>query len=193
LDYKFLLKRLPFVIFHPIKAWGKIYSEEIPVKDIKNFYLFPLIIIVALFTFIGSLFFINSHLSIVYSVLIALKFVILLLFVAYASAVTHKEITYALDLGRKFDISFKIIVYSMTPFFLCLMVGNLFDSLVFINVLALYGLYIFWVGSEKMLNPPEHKKIPMLITTLLVITGYYVFAEWILAQLIDRMYYAYFA
>jgi hypothetical protein len=193
MDYKFLLKRLPFIIFHPVKAWGKICYETFPVRDLRNYFLFPLIILVTLFAFTGSLFFINSHLSFVYSVFVGLKFIILLLFVVYASAVTHKEITYALDLGRNFDVSFKIIVYSMTPFFLCLVVSLLFDSLIFINFLALYCLYIFWIGSEKMLNPSEHKKMPMLIATLVVMAGYYISAAWILTQVIDRLYYAYFA
>ena len=193
MDYKFLLKRLPYIIFHPVKAWETIYSETRTVKDTRNSFLFPLIILVALAAFLGSLLFTNSQLSFVYSIFVAIKFIILLLVVVYASAVTHKEITYPLDLGRNFNVSFKIIVYSLTPLFLCLVVSSLFESLVFIDILALYGLYIFWAGCEKMLNPPEPKKMPMLSATFVAVTGFYLAAAWILSQLIDRIYYSVFA
>jgi hypothetical protein len=193
MDYKFLLKRLPFIIFHPAKAWEKIHSETFSLREIRNFYLYPLILLVSIFAFTGSLFFTNTHLSVVYSLFVAIKFILLLLFVVYGTAAIHKEITYPLDLGRNFNISFKIIVYSLTPLFLCMFLSQLFDSLVFVNILALYGLYLFWVGSEKMLNPPEHKKMPMVIATLVVIAGLYIAGSWIINQLIDRIYYGYFS
>ena len=43
-----------------------------------------------------------------------------------------------------------------------------------------------------MLNPAEHKKMPMLIATFVAVTGFYLAAAWILNQLIDRIYYSVF-
>jgi hypothetical protein len=193
MDYKFFLIRLPFIILHPSKAWGKIASETRPVKDIRNSFLFPLIIMVAIFVFFGSLLFTNSHLSFLYSVFVGIKLFVLLFLVVYVSAIIHKEITYALDLGRDFAVSFKIIVYSLSPLFICLMISHLFESLIFVNILALYGLYIFWIGSERILNPPEHKKMPMLIATTLTVIALYIGFSWILTQIMDRIFYAFFA
>ncbi len=193
MNYKFLFKRLPFIIFHPEKAFGKINNENFSIKEIRNFYLFPLVILTAIFAFAGSLFLTNTHLPFVYSLFIALKFILLLLFVAYATAIIHKEITYALDLGRSFALSFKIIVYSLTPVFLCLMVSQLFESLVFINILSLYSLYIFWVGSNELLDPPEYKKRPMVIAIFLLAAAFYISGSWILTQIADRIYYGFFA
>jgi hypothetical protein len=192
MDYKFFLIRLPFIILHPSKAWGKIASETRPVKDIRNSFLFPLIIMVAIFAFLGSLLFTNSQLPFIYSVFVGIKLFALLFLVVYVSAIIHKEITYALDLGRDFAVSFKIIVYSLSPLFLCLMISHLFESLIFVNILALYGLYIFWTGSERILNPPEHKKMPMLIATSLTVIALYISFSWILTQIMDRIFYAFF-
>ena len=193
MDYKFLLKRLPFIILKPSNAWEKIASETITVKDVRNSYLFPLIILVAFVAFLGSLLFTNSQLSFLYSAFVGIKFFILLILVVYVSAYTHKEITYALDLGRDFAVSFKIIVYSLSPLFICLMISHIFESLIFINILALYSLYIFWAGSERILNPPEYKKMPMLIATSVTVIALYIGFSLILTQIFDRIFYAFFA
>lgn len=181
------------IIFNPVKAWEAIYSEERPLKDSRNSFLFPLIILVAISAFLGSLLFANKELSFIYPVFVGIKFFLLLSFVVFATAVVHKEITYALDLGRSFSLSFKIILYSLTPLFICLLFSRVFESLLFINILALQGLYIFWTGSEKMLNPPEHKKMPMLIATAITVITFYVAGSWILTRVIDRIYFAFFA
>ena len=181
------------IIINPVKTWDSIHSEERPLKDSRNSFFFPLIVLVAISAFAGSLLFANSQLSIIYSVFVGIKYFVLLLFVVYASAIIHKEITYALDLGRSFPASFKIILYSLTPLILCLVFSRLFESVLFINILGLYGLYIFWTGSEKMLNPPEHKKMPMLIATAITVIALYVAGSWILTQVIERVYFAFFA
>jgi hypothetical protein len=193
MDYKFFLKRLPFIILHPSKAWGKIAYETRPVKDIRNSFLFPLILLVAIFAFLGSLLFTNSHLSFLYSVFVGLKLFLLLFLVVYVSAIIHKEITYALDLGRDFAVSFKIIAYSLSPLFICLMISYLFESLIFVNILSLYSLFIFWTGFERILNPPEYKKMPMLIASAVTVIALYIGLSWILTQIADRVYYAFFA
>jgi len=193
MDYKFLYHRIKYIILNPAKAWTVISEENRPLRDPRNSFLFPLVILVTVSAFLGSIIFTNSTLSPVYSIFIALKYLILNLLVVYASAVVFSEITKALDLGKNFTVSFKMIVYSLAPFFLCQIVSHLFESLIFVDVLALYGLYVFWVGAEKMLNPPEHKKMPMLVATFIVITGFFIAGSIVLSSIIDRIYFNYIA
>ncbi|MCK7541981.1 MAG: YIP1 family protein [Marinilabiliales bacterium] len=127
----------------------------------------PLIILVSISSFLGSMFFINTTLKPMYSVLTGVNTFLFLYIGVYASAFIVKEITRALDLGHDFLVAFKLVAYSLAPIFLSLTVSRLFESLLFINVLGLYGLYIFWTGMEKMVNPPEHKKLPMMIATVI--------------------------
>jgi hypothetical protein len=190
---KFLPKRIISVILNPVKAWEGIYSENSPVKHTRNNIVLPLTFLVAVSASIGSFIFTHSQLSFVYSVFIGIKYLILLIIVFYVSAIILNEITNALDLGRNFTVSFKIIAYSLVPFLLCLIVSLLFESLFFINILAFYGLYIFWVGAERMLNPPEHKKMPMLIAVLVCVTGLFIMINWILTKLIDGIYFTFLA
>ena len=72
----------------------------------------------------------------------------------YVTALSVSEITYPLDLGKNFQYFIQadcVFSYSLSflPDF-----KPLFESLLFVNILALYGLYIFWTGAEKLLNPP---------------------------------------
>ena len=193
MDFKFLLQKFIQFLFNPAKAWDSISSENRPLKDTRNSFLLPLAALVAVSAMAGSYFLANKQLSFIYSLLEGLKYFILLLAVAYSSAVVLKEMTYALDLGRDFSVAFKLIVYSLTPLYVCLVVSCLFESMVFVDILALYGLFIFWEGAIKMLNPPEYKKMPLLIATTITITVLYIAFSVVLNLVIDRVYYAFFA
>ncbi len=167
MNYKFFLLGIKNIIINPIKAWETIDSENRPVKIVRDSFLFPLIILVSVSAFAGSLIFTNPMLSPVYSIFTGIKCFLLLYLTIYATAIVFGEITYPLDLGKDFSISFRIIVYSVVPFLMCQILSRLFESLVFVNIIGLYGLYIFWTGAEKILNPPQYKKIPMLIATII--------------------------
>jgi hypothetical protein len=193
MDYKFLLQKFIQFLFTPAKAWDSITSEKRPLRDTRNSFLIPLAALVAVSAMAGSYFLANKQLSFIYSLLEGLKYFILLLSVAYSSAVVLKEMTYALDLGRDFSVAFKLIVYSLTPLYICLVVSSLFESMIFVDILALYGLLIFWEGAIKMLNPPEHKKMPLLIATAITISGLYIALSVVLNLVSDRFFNAFFA
>jgi hypothetical protein len=192
MDYKFFLSGLKNIILNPVKAWEIIDSENRPVKIVRKSFFFPLIFLISISAFAGSFIFINSRLSAVYSLFVAIKCFALFYFSIYSAAFVLKEITFTLGLGRDFNISFRILVFSITPFLLCQILSRLFESLLFVNVIGLYGLYIFWVGAEKMLNPPQNKKTPLLIAGILVMVVIFTATDLILTKLIDTVYYAFF-
>jgi len=193
MDFRFLYNRIKYIIVNPPKAWMVIHDENRPIKDVRNSFFFPLVILVAISSFLGSLIFTNSTLSPMYSLLVALKFLILHLVVVFTSAVIFGEITKALDLGKNYTVSFKIIAYSVAPFLICQIISHLFESLIFVNILSLYGLYIFWIGTEIMLNPPEHKKTPMLVATFVVVATLYIAGTILLSSVTDRIFFGLFA
>ncbi len=190
MDFRFLYHRIRYIILNPSKAWEFIHKENRPVKDVRNSFLLPVILLITICAFLGSLIFINSTLSPVYSLLIALKVLLLNLIVVYLSAIILSEITKALDLGKNFLTSYKLIVYSLTPYLICQMVSQLFDSLIFINILSIYGLYIFLSGADRMLNPQEHKRMPLLIAIAIIVTVFYIAFSIFLSSVVDRIYFS---
>ena len=193
MDYHFLLNGIKEILLNPSKYWETIHSENKPLKVIRNSFLLPLIILISLAYITGSLLFFNTELSVLYSILLGIRIFIVLTVTSYITAYILGEITYPLDLGKDFNISFKLIVYSLTPFLLCQVVSSVFESLLFVNLIGLYGLYIFWTGADVLLKPPQHKRMPMLVATTFVIIGVYALTDIFLTMLTDRIYYSYFA
>lgn len=187
MDYKFFLQSLLRIVFTPEKAWDIILKENRSDKDLRNNFLFPMIALVTIAAFLGSIIFTNSKLSVVYSIFTGLKYIVLLLLVIYSSALVMGEITKPLDLGKNFTISFRLIVYSLTPMFLCQIASHLFESLIFVNILSLYGMYIFWIGAEKFLNPPDYKKMPMLIAIFVFVTGVFFTFNWLISAITEKI------
>jgi hypothetical protein len=53
-------------------------------------------------------------------------------------------------------------------------------------------MYIFWTGAEKMLNPPDYKKMPLLIATFIALVGIYFAGDLVLSSIVDRVYNSFF-
>lgn len=192
MDFRFLYQRTTNLILRPERAWQIIYSENRPISGIRGSFVLPLVTLAAVSAILGSLLFTHGGLSLFYPVFLGIRYFILLMALVYMSAVIVNEITKALDLGKDFVRAFKLVGYSLGPFFLCQIVSLLFESLLFINLLALYGLYIFWLGMEKMTAPPEHKKMPLMIASWVSIIGTYIVVNWVLKTVIDGIYFTIF-
>jgi hypothetical protein len=193
MDFKFFISSLKNIILDPIKAWETIDSENRSIITVRNSYLFPLLILVSASAIAGSLMFTNTELSPVYSIFTGIKVFTHLIVAIYATAFIIREITFPLDLGRDYSVSFRLIVFSITPFLLCQVLSYIFESLLFVNVLGLYGLYIFWTGVEKLLDPPRYKKMPLLVASMIMLGGIYIGSGVVLEKLIVRIFYAYFS
>jgi hypothetical protein len=193
MNYKFFLSGLRNILFTPVRAWETIDSENKSVKVVRDNFLFPLLILVTISAVAGSFLFINTELPPVYSIITGIKWFLVFLLSIYLTSLILGEITIPLDLGKDFSISFRLIVYSLAPFILCQVLSRLFESLLFINVIGLYGLYIFWAGAEKLLNPPQYKKMPLLIAATITLTVTYVGTHILLNMLADKVYNLFFA
>jgi hypothetical protein len=193
MDFKFLFNSVKNIIRNPGKAWEDIHSENKPAKYIGINLLFPLIILAALSAFLGSFLFARTELLKSYSVLAGFKYFILIYLAIYGTALIFREITRALRVVMDFDLSFRLIAYSSVPFIICQIISLLFESFIFINVLALVGLYIFWTGMEKLLKPPEQRKLPLLIAATVTFIVVFFAANRLLSIVTEKLYFVFFA
>lgn len=192
MDIKYFITGLKNILFDPSGAWETINVEHRPLKVIRDSFLLPLILLVSLASLAGSLMFSSNNLPAVYSVFTGLRTFLVLLCTIYATALVLGEVTFPLDLGKDFYTSFTIITFSFVPFLICQIFSGLFESLLFVNIIGLYGLYIFWAGAEKFLDPPQYKKLPLLIATSVLAVGVYVVTNSILKTILDKIFYALF-
>ena len=193
MDFRFLYNRTKYFIISPVKAWEVVHRENRPINYVRGSFFLPLVILVSLSSFFSSMFFINTTLKPMYSVLACITTFLFLYFGAYMSAFIVKEITRALDLGHDFVVAYKLVAYSLTPILLTLTVSRLLESLLFLNLLGLYGLYIFWTGMKEMVNPPEHKQRPMMIATVVAMLIIFGSLQVVLSFLAEKVYFALFA
>lgn len=192
MDYKLFLSGIKNIISDPAQAWELIDNQNITAKEIRNSILLPLILLASVATFTGSMLFANSELLPSYSVLTGIKSFIALSVTVYLTSYILGEVTYPMDLGKDFQVSFRIITLSFVPFMICQVLSGIFESLMFVNVIGLYGLYIFWSGADKFFNPPQYKKMPLLIAATITSVIVYVATNVVLKMFLDRIYYAFF-
>jgi hypothetical protein len=192
MDIKFLFLGVRNILTDPGKAWQNIDNENRSVRYLRDSLLLPLIILVSTAAMAGSLLFSDSDLKSVHAIFTGIKTFLVLICTVYATAYLLSEVTHPLDLGRDFYTSFTIIIFSFIPFFLCQIFSSLFESLLFVNILALYGLYIFWEGVVTLLSPPDYKKVPLLIAASAIIIIVYVSVNKILTLIMDKIFYTIF-
>jgi hypothetical protein len=193
MDIRFFLNRVKNLIIDPVKAWETIQSENRPIGHASNSFLYPLLVLGAVSAFLGTFLFSHSELRPVFFILTGIKYLLLMFITIYVTAVLLKEITKALDISCSFNVAYKLVIFSAAPLLLCQLLSRLFESFIFVNILALYGLYVFWTGIDIMLNTPQYKKLPMLIATGATFIGTFVISNWLLTKFIDRLYFAVFA
>ena len=191
MDFKFLYFRITNIILNPIKAWDTIHSENLPLKYVRDSFFLPLTLLVTLSAFFGSMLFTHTGFLKIYSVLFGLKYFLLIVLAVYVTTFFFMEISRTFGLKQDFTTSFKIITYSVAPFLICQLISRLIESFIFVNVLALYGLFIFWIGIEKMTNPTEKRKIQLLMAASVIFIIVFVTANWLLSSMIDKIYFAF--
>ena len=193
MDFRLFINRIKSLILDPDKAWEAIYSENRPTSETRNNFLYPLLILGTLSAFFGSFLFSYNELRSVYFVLSGVKYFLLMTISVYITALIFIRIAKVLNIKCDFSTSFKLIIYSMIPLFLCQILSRIFESFIFVNILSLYGLYIFWTGTEKLLNPKDNKKIQLLIASIVTFLVTFLLTNWLLTRIIDRIYFSFFA
>lgn len=193
MNFNFFLKGIQKIIFNPAQHWESMVSEKASAGFIRNSFLFPLILLVSVSAMFGSLLFTNTELDTLYSILTGIKCFILFTITIYATTFILSEITFPLDLGKDFKTSFSLVVFSAAPFILCQILSRLFETLLFVNIIGLYSLYVFWIGAEKLLNPPQYKKMPLLVAVTITFAGIFIVTTMLLNMITDRIYFGFFA
>jgi hypothetical protein len=193
MNFNFLVRSVRGLILDPLKEWSVIQAENKNALYFSRNLLFPLLILASVSAFLGSFLFTNTILKDSYSILIGIKYFALLFLAIYGTALVLNEVTNVIGLSKDFNISFKLIVCSVVPFLLCQIVTRVFESFIFINILSFYGLYILWTGIEKLINPPERKKILLTISASIAFIALLSFVNWILTLAFDKLYFSIFA
>ncbi len=178
---------------NPANFWATAKSGKISASTVRYSLLFPLALLVSVSAFFGSLLYTNSELSVAYSVIFSIKCLAVIFITVYFTSYILREITYPLDLGQRFQHLFHPRSVFCCSISVVPDLSRFFESLLFVNIISLYGLYIFWTGAETLLNPPAYKKMPLLIAAAITFTGIYISTNFLLNMITERFFYTLFS
>ena len=173
-------------ITSPHHFWENVVERKATIKVFPQFYL-PLLIVTVLAGIAGE-FLSNPEALLSFSLVYAVKQIIVFLIHFFISVyVINKLLAYAG--GKENTESAQMAVgFSMGPIFLVSIITGLFPFLYPVNILGLYGLYLFYCGVPRLFEIPE-TRIKMFIVAA-VLANFFIFASLsiIFWKLLDFIY-----
>lgn len=159
--------RLYYITINPHSSW----KDELKIKEewgaILRYFLTPIIIISAFITFSGI--FIQAQgkqwLAFRHFVAIIVTGNVGVFLIAYSISKLAPSFGGVSD----FNKSFKLLVFSSFIYFISISLSKILPSIDYLfYAVSLYGLYIFFEGSEIMLNIKQDRKVGYSLVCLMI-------------------------
>jgi len=184
-NYKKIVQRAWILLSKPEMGWRIVVDEQASSKQVTREYVIPFLIMCVLAEFLGYLF--NSYAGIQFAFIKALFSAMAL----YGSWwVSVKACKYLVQRFHKIEISDAVsntlVSYSFTVIFLLNIVLAFFPSLFFLALLALYTLYVVFVGVGVVLDIDENSRGKLSISLSALIILMPLLIEWILGKLLPN-------
>ena len=191
IDFRMLSDRAKHIVLNPVKAWETIRNENRSVRTVQSSFLIPVLVLISLSAFAGSIIYNPAGLSILFPALRALKqFICFYLSVLLSSWVIN-ELSIAFIKNKHYSFNFKLVTYSLTPLYITVFITRLLPDLALINILSLYGAYILYTGLKTIENISGRSLIRYFIVALLTLIVFYLAISWITRSLLEGIYFAF--
>lgn len=173
INFNQLINTVIKVIFEPGKFWEEQKEEKSKNKHLLTGYFLPLLVVVFLAVFVGELLR-GYRLYLTFPLMKGVREVLLFLLQYIISVFLTNELIKAFGGEKNFFIARKLVVFSLTPFLLVAIITGLFPFLYVLDVLSLYGFYVFWTGVKALLVFPERKQTSYILVTIMA--NFFVFS-----------------
>ena len=168
MNLNFVINRAKNLIVNPKAEWIIIHDESKTKNAIVKEYALPMIIIMSLCSFFGSLMMSGSFAGAILmgTVLFVFSFVGI-----YVSAYIINELTTSFNSKKDIHTTFKLVVYSFTAYFITSSITLLWPPLILLSAFGLYSIFLFWEGTTILLHTPEDNKVGFVAVSSLIIIG----------------------
>ena len=170
--------------FKPNKEWMIIKDEDHSFRDLFIDYAGPLMTLGSITIFIRNLFLEYSLLG---NILYALIFFISMLGSMYISSLVINELSSSFGLQRNISRFYTLVIYSSTAIYLTKAITNLNDQLSILIIFSLYSVYLFWLGSEKMFQIDDSRKMGFVVISSLLIFLTFELLQRIILSIFDAL------
>ena len=192
MDFSLLYKRVTLLLSRPVRFGLEVKEDSIPSSELRRSFLIPILILVSIASFAGTYLYSYNSLSIIYPLLKGLEyFLIFFITTELVVFLLSEIITYLLKIRLSGEI-YKLVVYSFAPFMILMIISRLFSSLLFLNLLGIYGLLILWTGIDILIGGDKLFRIRLTALISLAIIVFYLGVRWIISALVEGLYFAIF-
>jgi hypothetical protein len=163
--------------------WEIIKSEPDSIEWHLKKIVIPVVLAITVVTFAGYLFAsrIYSY-SLIYASIRAIAAFCESFFTLYVSFLLIYELCPKLGIISGRNSLFKIMTYSFTTFWVALFASGLLANYKtlddFLPFLGLFGIYLFWHGSESLLAFAEGKKEKFIMIAVAIVLAVYILIHW---------------
>ena len=174
------------VVINPKDFWTNQKDSNGSAMLLTGYY-FPLLLVVALAVFLGE-FFSSSHFYVWFAVFKALREIVLFILQYFIAVFFTVELMRTFGSEKNRQVAQKLVVFSLTPILLVSFITGLFQFLYVIDILGIYGFYIFWVGAKELTSFPNEKQNSYILITLLVNFFIFSFLSVFLSKLMEAFF-----
>lgn len=191
MDFILLYRRIRDIFTNPASMWISVRDENRAVNELRFSFLIPVVLLVAISGFIGAMIYSYNGLSIIYPLIIFLRYLLVFMITVELASWMANEISLVFSPEKSFAKNYKLVLYSFTPFMITMAISRLFPALIFLNIGGLYGVFIAWKGLEILTDTPQQLRIRYLTIITLVTIITYIAISFLVKFLLDGVYYSF--
>ena len=187
MDFNAIFIRAKNILVQPATEWEVVKGETSDKNAVLKDYALPLIILIAIASFLGGLIFTRFGLPIYVVTKAVIAFIVAFLGI-YISAIVINELASSFGSKKDTNAAFKLVIYSFTPVFIAQIVANLIPPLFFVAIFGLYMIYLLWMGLGTMMGTPEDKKVGYVVVSALLIFVIYALLTFFLGLIVTTIF-----
>jgi hypothetical protein len=185
MNFNFVFNRARNLVINSKTEWNNILLENFTKDEVVKKYALPMIIIMTGCSMVGSFITVSN---IGYAIIKALGILGFTYIGTYISAVIINELTTSFNSKKDMNTTFRLVVYSLTAYYIMISLVLLWPPLGMLSVFGLFSVYLFWEGSTILLSTPEDNKVGFVVVSSLVIVGVYSILYLILGGILSAVF-----
>jgi len=155
------------VIINPSQFWKGQKAVPPGFLQITAGYLLPLILLAAFCIFAGELIR-GSRFYLFFPAMKAVRKILLYVIHYVISVFFTKELMSVFGCSKNTTVARSLVAFSLTPSLLISVITGLFPFLYILNILGVYGFYIFSTGVRELLLFDEKMELRYIVAVILV-------------------------
>ena len=164
-----IVQTIFFLVASPQKGWRRVIDKKISHQDFINNFLFPVFGFVAITTFIHGMWLVENG-GIHWALKLTIVVVSALFGGFYLVSYLLNELFPKLGLEKNLNAAQQFTGYSSVVLYILFFVMPLLSKFTLLWFVAIYTLYIVYIGADKFLHIAENKRVIFtVIASLLVV------------------------